>query len=321
MVETVRGPVDAGELGTTLIHEHVFTLTADIQANYSAGWDEETQVAAAVARLTELTEVGVRTIVDPTVVGLGRDIPRIARVAAQVDLNIVVATGIYTYCDLPFYFRFRGPAMHPDLPEPMVDMFVGDITEGIAGTGVRAGLLKCAIDEPGLTPGVERVLRAVAVAHRRTGTPVMVHTNPATRTGDLVARVLGEEGVDPGRVLLAHSGDSTDVDHLCALADAGFLLGMDRFGLDLISPLQARVAIVAALAARGYADQMMLSHDASCHIDWIAPELLPALPNWHYLHIHRDVLPALREHGVTDEQIHTMLVDNPRRYLERAGGY
>jgi phosphotriesterase-related protein len=315
---TVRGPVDSADLGTTLMHEHVFVLTSDVQRNYPDGWDEQERVADAVTRLSELRQAGVDTIVDPTVVGLGRDIPRIQKVNAQVDINIVVATGVYTYRDAPFYFRFRGPGLNAQLPEPMVEMFVRDITEGIAGTGVRAALLKCAIDEPGMTPDVERILRAVAQAHHRTGAPIMVHTHPGTRRGVDVKRVLDEEGIDPRRVVLAHSGDTTDAEHLSELADAGFLLGMDRFGIETEMPFTDRVAIVVELIRRGYAGQLVLSHDASCHIDWIDPALMGALPNWNYLHIHRDVLPALRERGITDGQIRQMLVDNPRRYFETA---
>jgi phosphotriesterase-related protein len=314
-VATVRGPVDSAALGTTLMHEHVFVLTADVQQNYADEWDEEARVADAVKRLAELRSLGVDTIVDPTVVGLGRYIPRIQRINDEVDLNIVVATGVYTYNDVPFYFRHRGPAL--GMPEPMVDLFVRDVTEGIAGTGVRAAFLKCAIDEEGMMPGVERVLRSVAAAHLATGAPVMVHTHPATRTGTEVRQVLEAEGVDPHRVLLAHSGDSTDADHLSELAEAGFLLGMDRFGIDTILGTPERVGIVAELARRGYAGQMVLSHDASCYIDWIEPALLPAaLPNWHYRHVHADVLPALRDQGVTDAQLNQMLVDNPRRFFE-----
>ena len=132
--------------------------------------------------------IGVRTIVDPTVIGLGRYIPRIQRIAEQVpDLNIIVATGCYTYNEVPFFFHYRGPALEPfvgqPVPEPMVDMFAGDITDGIAGTGVKAGMLKCAIDHQGMTGGVERVMRAVAKAHRQTGVPITVHTHPGTQTG------------------------------------------------------------------------------------------------------------------------------------------
>jgi phosphotriesterase-related protein len=318
-VATVRGPVDTADLGTTLMHEHVFVLTTDVQHNFPQEWgQEQARIADAVARLTALKQAGVDTIVDPTVIGLGRDIPRIQRINQQADINVVVATGVYTYRDAPFYFRYRGPALGTDLPEPMVDMFVRDIEEGIAGTGVRASFLKCAIDQPGLTTDVERVLRAVARAHQRTGAPVLVHTHPGTKRGLEVRRVLDEEGVDPRRVLLAHSGDTTDADHLSELAEAGFLLGMDRFGIDTEVPFADRVGIAAEMVRRGYAGQLVLSHDAACYIDWIEPALMAALPNWHYLHIHRDVLPALRERGVSDEQLRQMLVDNPRRYFERA---
>lgn len=321
-VATVRGPVDSGALGTTLMHEHIFVLTADVQQNYADEWDEDKRVADAVARLTELKEIGVDTIVDPTVVGLGRYIPRIRRVNEQVDINIIVATGMYTYTDVPFFFRFRGPGLSPDLPEPMVDLFVRDLKEGIGDTGVRAAFLKCAVDEEGLTPGTERILRAVAGAHRLTNAPITVHTHPGTKRGLDVWRVLEEEGVGPHVVVLGHSGDTTDADHLTELAELGFILGMDRFGIDTVLPFEDRVGIVAEMVERGYVDQLVLSHDASCYIDWVDPTLRPGvLPNWHYLHIHRDVLPALRVRGVTDEDIHKMLVDNPRRFFSTGGGY
>ena len=133
-VATVRGPVDSTKLGQTLMHEHVFVLTTDVQNNYGDEWNEQDRVADAVSRLTALRALGVQTIVDPTVVGLGRDVARIKRVNEQVDLNIIVATGVYTYGDVPFFFRHRGPAISPDLPEPMVEFFVRDLTAGIADT-------------------------------------------------------------------------------------------------------------------------------------------------------------------------------------------
>ncbi len=311
-VETVRGPIPTAELGRTLAHEHIIILTPDSQTNWARDWDEEAQVANAVERLHELAATGIKTIVDPTVDGLGRNITRIARIAEQVpELNILVATGVYTYTEVPHYFTYR-----LGVPDPMVELFVRDIRDGIQGTGIKPAVLKCAIDEPGLTPGVERVLRAVASAHLETGTPIMVHTHPGSKSGDVVRRVLTEEGVAPAGVQLCHSGDSTDADHLAELADAGYLLGMDRFGVDLISPFEARVDIVAEMCRRGYASSMVLSQDASCHIDWGDPALLAMLPNWNYLHVQRDVLPALRERGVAEADLNAMLIDNPRRWFE-----
>jgi phosphotriesterase-related protein len=134
-----------------------------------------------------------------------------------------------------------------------------------------------------------------------------------------VLAVLAEEQVDLTKVVLAHAGDSTDVDALMALADTGAILGMDRFGLDVFCPTAERVATIAELATRGYADRMVLSHDASCFIDWFGPESdalrSAVMPNWHYEHISNDVLPALREAGVTEAQIDQMLVATPRRYF------
>jgi len=314
VVETARGPVDVDSLGCTLMHEHVFILNDEISKNYPAEWSEDDRVDEAIVKLNALAARGCQTIVDPTVVGLGRDIKRIKRVAEGTDLNIVVATGLYTYNELPHYFSYRLPS--EDGVDPMVAMFVGDLTDEIAGTGVKAAFLKCAIDEHGLTPGVERAMRAVGRAHAETGAPITVHTHPGSGTGRDVLRVLREEGADLTKVVLGHSGDTTDVDYLSEMADAGCLLGMDRFGIDMFLPGEDRVATVAAMCERGYAGSMVLSHDANCYIDWGPPEMIPMfLPKWHYEHLFDDVLPALRSRGVTDEQINTMLVDNPRRYF------
>ena len=313
-VQTARGPIPTTDLGVVLMHEHVFVLSPEIIANYPEGWgDEAAREADAVEKLNALKAVGVDTIVDPTVIGLGRYIPRIQRVAAHTDLHIVVATGVYTYNDVPMYFHFTGPGTGLGGPETMTDLFVRDITEGIAGTGVKAAILKCATDEPGVTPGVERVLRAVAQAHVRTGVPITTHTHAGTRRGLEQQRIFAEEGVDLTRVIIGHSGDTTDLDYLEELIAAGSYLGMDRFGLDFLLSFSDRVDTVARMCERGHADKMVLSHDASCYIDWLPEEALPlVVPNWHYLHIHHDVLPALRQRGVTEEQITTMLVDNPR---------
>jgi phosphotriesterase-related protein len=327
-VETIRGPVDTADLGRTYMHEHVFVLDADTQANYPAEWgSEDERVADAVEKLKALAAQGIKSIADPTVVGLGRYIPRIQRIAEQVpELNIVAATGCYTYDQVPFFFYYRDPelyaALGSDQPDPMIEMFTGDITDGIAGTGVKAAFLKCAIDHHGLTKGVERIMRAVARTHRATGAPITVHTHPGSQAGLVVKRVMcDEEGVDPSRVVLGHSGDSSDVDHLRALADEGFILGMDRFGINVETTFEARADTLVEMCSRGYADRMVLAHDAACYIDWMDPNLRAALTQWHYLHIHDDVLPYVRERGVSEAQIETMLVENPRRYFENVSAY
>jgi phosphotriesterase-related protein len=321
MVETVRGPVEAADLGTTLMHEHVFVLTPDLLANYGHEyWDEELRVADAVDKLTRLRALGVRTILDPTVVGLGRYVPRVARINAEVDLHIVVATGLYTFDELPRQLQNRGPGRLLGGEDPLTGMFLRDLREGIGGTGIRAAFLKGVVEEKGLTPDQERIHRAIAATHRETGAPITLHTNSEHRTGSIALDFYESQGVDLTQVVVGHAGDSNDLDYLRSLADRGAILGCDRFGLDRYNPTDRRIATVAALCAEGYADRIALSHDASCYIDFYAGEqaqqtLRAQAPNWHYEHITRDVLPALRDAGVTDAQITTMMVETPRRYF------
>jgi phosphotriesterase-related protein len=320
-VETVRGPVEVGDLGPTLMHEHVFILSTEHVQNYGDGlwWDEEARVADAVAKLRVLRGKGITTIVDPTVWGLGRYIPRIQRIAGQVDLNIVVAAGLYVYEELPQQYAHRGPGLLVDMPEPMVTDFARDIVEGIGSTGVKAALLKCCVEAAGLTPGVERIARAVARTHVETGAPITVHTSGPAQSGRLAIDLFRKEGVDLTKVVVGHAGDSNDLGYLMEMADSGATLGMDRFGLDLFNGTPDRVATIAALASRGYADRMVLAQDANCFMDYFGADQdavkAAATPNWHFTHISDDVLPALREAGVSEAQIEQMLVGNPRRYF------
>ena len=322
-IETATGPIDSASLGRVLMHEHVFIISPEMQHNVPEDWgDEEARLGDAATRLQELKSAGIDAILDPTALGLGRYIPRIGVLAARIDLKILVATGLYTFNELPHYWGRRTPGSGPNGSDPMVNLFVRDIVEGIAGTGIKAAVIKCATDRPGITPGVERVLRACAQAHRATGTPITTHTNAAERRGLEQQEIFRSEGVDLGRVVIGHCGDSDDLGYLEEHIANGSILGMDRFGIDGYLPTAQRVAVVAEMCKRGYADRMVLSHDASCYLDWIPGEIPPStMPHWHYLHISRDVLPALREAGVTEAQIDTMLVDTPRRFLEPCSPY
>ena len=322
VVETMRGPVDLGNLGQTLMHEHVFVLSTEHVQNYGSDWwDEEARVADAIAKLNSLYAKGIRTIVDPTVWGIGRNIPRIQRIAAQTPVNIIVAAGLYVYEELPQQYAYRGPGLLLDMPEPMVTDFSCDITEGIGDTGVKAAFLKCCMETAELTPGVERIARAVARAHVETGAPITVHTSGPHQTGRTAVRIFAEEGVDLTKVVIGHAGDSNDLDYLIELADQGVLLGMDRFGLDLFNPGPERIKTIALMASQGYAGSMVLAHDANCFIDYFGAAhdamRAAAAPNWHYEHITDDVLPALLRSGVTQAQIDTMMIENPVRYFTR----
>jgi phosphotriesterase-related protein len=160
-------------------------------------------------------------------------------------------------------------------------------------------------------------MRAVAQASVATGAPITVHTNAATQSGLVAQKVLAEEGVDLRKVIVGHSGDSDDLGYLTQLADAGSLLGMDRFGLDPWLDTERRIGVIVELVRRGYRDSIVLSHDAHCFMDFVDPaQLQAAVPNWHYTHISKDVLPALLEQGVSEDDLEAMLVTNVRRHFQ-----
>jgi phosphotriesterase-related protein len=322
-VETLNGPVDPETLGVTLMHEHVFVLSSELQIPYPGfgGWDPDLLVPEARRRLIELKNGGVDTIVDVTTVETGRDIRHVLAAAEDTGLNIIVATGMQCEDRLVPALTNLGPGRRFGGPEILDDLFLRDITVGVQDTGVKAGILKCATDEPGVTPDVERVLRGCARVHVQTGVPITTHTNAAQRTGLDQIRIFDEEGVDLERVVIGHSGDSTDLDYLERLLEKGVVLGMDRFGVPELfgyPSLEQRCETVAELCRRGYADRMVLAHDGSCIIDWLPVAYREALAdaNPHgYLYVSRVVLPELANRGVTEQQIEQMLVLTPRRIL------
>ncbi|MDO8616044.1 MAG: phosphotriesterase-related protein [Dehalococcoidia bacterium] len=313
-INTVSGPLDTAALGFTLMHEHILVQSPNLKENFAV-MDREKEAKKAAQKLKDVQARGVKTIVDLTP-GDWRDIPFVKEVVARSGMQVIVATGIYW--EVPHFFR----TLSTRTPDYIADLFVKDIDEGIMDTGVRAGIIKCATDETGVTEDVERILRACARAHRRTGVPISTHTHAASGVGLKQQDVFESEGVDLGRAIIGHSGDSEDLEYLRRLMGRGSYIGMDRFGLDQFLPTARRVATIKALCDAGYAEKMVLSHDASCYFDWAPAELIPAVvPNWHFNYIPDEIIPALRGAGVSEEHIRAMTTDNPRRIFERQGGY
>jgi phosphotriesterase-related protein len=313
-VNTVSGPIDTADLGFTLMHEHIIVQSPNVKENFPVA-DRAAEIKKAIDKVKDVQSRGVKTLVDLTP-GDWRDIPFVQEVVEATGMQVIVATGIYW--EVPHYFR----AISQRTVDHFAELFVGDIEKGITDTGVKAGIIKCASDEPGVTPDVERILRASAKAHRATGVPISTHTHAASRGGLPQQDVFESEGVDLSRVVIGHSGDSEDIEYLKRLIERGSYIGMDRFGIDLFLPTDKRVATIAKLCEMGYAEKMVLSHDASCYFDWYDRALLQqSVPDWHFNFIPDRVIPALREAGVNEEQITTMTVDNPRRVFERQGAY
>ena len=308
-VETVGGRVDLDDLGTTLVHEHLKVRSSPTDVEFPHLYDDEDSYRRATEAAAALVAQGVKTICDPSCMYHGRDVRFMKRIADETGLQIVACTGIYTYTEVPQYFRNREV-------DQMAEVFVHDVEAGIQGTDIKAAFLKCAVDEPGLTGDVEKVLRACARASKQTRRPMMVHSHPDTRRGLEIMDVLDEEGIDPATVQIAHTGDTDDLDYIEELLGRGPFLGMDRYGTEVFLPDDKRDPTVMALLERGYADRMFLSTDACADFDWFPGELIERMaPNWKSTYIFDGVVPRLREAGMTDEQLDQMTVENVKRWL------
>jgi phosphotriesterase-related protein len=323
-VETVRGPIEGGELGPTLIHEHLRARDEAVHLQWpGAGTAKEDPPHAvapgndfdvAVREANAALALGVKTICDPTAMFLGRDVEFMRGVSGQTGLQVVACTGIYTYDYLPQFLLNRDA-------DQIADLFIGDLEEGIQGTEIKAGFIKIAADEPGVTENIEKVHRAAARASVRTGAPIMAHSRPASNTGPRQIEILLEEGVEPAKIQIAHTGDTTDLDYIERVLGTGVWIGLDRYGLELYLPFEQRQETTRALLERGYADRMFLSGDSCATLDYFPPSAIKQLvqaglaKDWTIRLVPDRVLPELRETGMTEEQERTMMIENSVRWL------
>src|ERR687895_1468772 len=307
-VQTVLGPVEMADLGFTLSHEHVGTNAAGLRHTYPEFLDRAGLLEQAVAAMREAYQAGVRTMVEVTTFDLGRDISLIQEVSRRSGVQLIAATGNHLAVPRPF------GEVSPDV---IARLYSREIEEGIEGTGIKAGIIKVASDRDGITPPQEVILRAAARTHHRTGVPISTHTWSPDRVGDQQVRILEEEGVDLNRVYIGHSNDDTDLDYLLGLLEKGVWLGLDRFPGGRIPGTpnwEQRTEMIKRLIDAGYGHRIMLSHDHSIPRGQATPELREQRQRYNpdgYLFIIRRVLPRLKELGVSQEDIHRIMEENP----------
>ncbi|MSQ41317.1 MAG: phosphotriesterase-related protein [Dehalococcoidia bacterium] len=310
-VNTVLGPVDPKALGFTLMHEHLVASSAGIPHTFPELLDRRETIAQGVKALQEAAAEGVGTYVDVTTMDLGRDVTVLREVAEQVGVHIITATGIWL--DIP---RAIANALTPD---QLARLFVREIEVGIEGTGIKAGVIKVATSEQGVTPANELVLRAAARASNSTGVPITTHTVATTKVGEAQMAIFQEERVDPRRVCIGHSNSTTDLDYLAGLARQGCVLGMDQYPGGRMGSLnwEERTQVVKRLVDMGLAQHVSFSHD---HLitSLMRPEMREERRAYNpdgICFMSRKVLPRLRELGVSESAIRAMTVEAPRRFF------
>ena len=310
-VNSVLGPLDTADLGFTLTHEHLFTASAGIQQTFPELFGDFDKLTEQVEwSLNEAKEGGVKTIVDLSTMDLGRDIRFIADMAQRTGVQIIAATGIWR--DIPRALWMRSP-------DEIAALFVRELSVGIEGTGIKAGIIKVANDMGGVTKEGEIILRAAARAAQQTGVRISTHTYAPERVGEQQVAIFEDEGFDLNRVYIGHSNDSTDLDYLLGLVRRGVWLGLDRHQTS--SPIgpdaEGRTQTLAALIKAGVGDRLMVSHDWG--VLGVARTSDPLTSRGYnpdgWLFTKRRVYPRLLELGITQAQVDALNVDNPRRFL------
>lgn len=312
-VNTVLGPRDVTELGQTLVHEHV--ALADWSMRMAFGerfYDREVVLDRAVLHFTRAKDCGVRTVVDGTPVNMGRDVGLVRDVAERTGLNFIVSSGFHFMEDLFLGYRTE---------DEIYALLSLECRDGIAGTGIRPGIMKAACAEAGVTPLLERVFRAIGRVAAEQRLPIFVHHETSVANGQAILDLFEECGVAPQQVILGHSGDCNDFEYLEGMLARGCYLGMDRFGYCAVSnSLEDRVRTIVELCRRGHAERLLLSHDLAtylgvfgCWEDYVS--LDPLTDGVDFTFIHTEVLPALEAAGLAPAETLALLERNPANFF------
>ena len=322
-INTVTGRARPEELGSTLLHEHLLIGYPGWQMDALAPrFRRDDALSRGVDKLQELRSYGVTTFLDPCPMDLGRDVEFMADVAERSGMRIICTTGAYKQNEGLTYTFGALPV------EDITAIYVKELTEGIGESGIRAGLVKVATGAPTMTEYERKLLVAGGRAAAAVGCPVITHTDDASLGLEQI-EVLTAQGVPAHRILVGHSDGRDDHEYHRSLADKGAYVGFDRFGIEFLHPDEQRIESVRKMVDAGYARSVCLSHDATC-AGWLgrpvfggkhvatAEAIAAAMPKWEATHLFKRILPRLRERGVTEADVHTIFVDNPRRYFRGA---
>jgi phosphotriesterase-related protein len=306
-VQTVLGPVDPGDLGFTLPHEHTQIALWHVAGRHDY-WQLTRDEPAILDELAMFRTAGGGTIVDLTLPGVGRDPGWLVGVARQSGLHVVMGCGWY-----------RGQYYPPEAlidrrsVDALAEELVREISDGVDGSGVRPGIIgEIGVDKPWLSAQEERVHRAAARAARRTGLAITTHA-VMSPVGLAQLDVFDEEGVDLSRVVIGHADSYPQLDHYRAIIGRGASVQFDFLGM-AFTPQERTgeprlVELICDLLGRGHGDRILLSQDV-CH-----DSQLRRYGGNGYAYLLESFLPRLRAAGVSDAEIETITIANPRRLL------
>lgn len=299
IVMTVNGPVAAGELGTTLPHEHVLVDFIGADSTGYHRWNRDTVIGAVLPYLLEAKRAGVKTLVECTPAYLGRDPVLLQRLSDLSGLQLLTNTGFYGAIDnkaLPD-IAFTGTA------EDLAAIWIGEWQKGIDSTGIRPGFIKIAVpDDSVLSPVHEKIVRAAARTHLKTGLVINAHTGPDAPAIEEI-RILKEEGVDPSAFIWTHAQGGSQAGHV-KLAGEGVWISLDNVMPDNVDHY---VAMILNLKQQDLLHRLLISHDAGWY-DVIDPA---AVSFRGYTALFDALKPALMNAGFTEKEWERVTVRNP----------
>jgi predicted metal-dependent phosphotriesterase family hydrolase len=302
IIMTVKGPIAPSDAGFVLSHEHLLCDLWSIVRSYDGILHDEQLASTELARFKE---VGGQTLVEVSSIGLGRNPEGLLRISNDTGVHVVMGSAWYREEGYPQYIYQLGVN---ELAQKIVD----DVTLGVDGTGIRAGVIgEIGTERYHITPAQERVFRASARAQKQTGVTIWTHT---THFGELALEqiaLLREEGVSPQRIVISHLGDRFGAHHLRKIAEQGVFLGIDNIGYkgDGYPADEVRARNVAELIQEGFEDQILLS------LDICMKQHLHSYGGKGYDHLQGKFIPLLEGLGVPREKITKMTVTNPARAL------
>jgi phosphotriesterase-related protein len=348
---TTGGPVAADDLGIVLPHEHIlFDLSAYLTQPLDA--HERSLVGAplsldnaghmrrsplvsrenlvlhdedvAALELGYFREVGGRTVVDCTLPEMKRDVSAVARVAESSGVNVIVVTGHYIK-------PTQGPEVARQSVDEITRWMIGELRDGIDGTGIRAGAIKVGVSSvPRMPPEERKCLEAAAQAQAETGAPITIHNPvPFEKRGVEVVRILARAGADPERVIMGHLTHSVPDDRYHrTVMDTGATAEFDRFGEELYQEAEAGfnrwglyggeprdsdvVNEIVTLVKDGYVDRILMSHDIGFRNG------LRSFGGFGYAHVPYRIARYLRQQGLDDDDLDQLMVLNPGRLFAYA---
>jgi phosphotriesterase-related protein len=306
-VETVLGPVEPGDLGFTLPHEHTQIALWHVPARWDY-WQLTRDEPLILEELAAFRDGGGGSLVDLTLPGVGRDPSWLAGIARASGLHVVMGCGWYRGAYYPAETLIDRRSV-----DDLADELVREATDGVGDTGIRPGIIgEIGTDKPWVSALEERVHRAAARAARRTGLAITTHS-VLSPVGLDQLRIFEDERADPGRVVIGHADSHPHLDHYLAIVERGASIEFDFLGMSF-TPAERHgegriVELLCELLARGHVERVLLSQDV-CH-----DSQLQRYGGNGYAYLGRTFLPRLREAGVSDAEIETMTVANPRRLL------